>query len=126
MRKVLAEKCHNNNECVLHECNVSYEFQKTHQGGKGLPFTAPHYYHSVSIKPTLLTITWQKVRTAGPPSAPPVVRSSPTRQTHQKPLHSLCKMVQLKGIDLQVNTMVVICERMVFDFNWLLQSNHWL
>lgn len=52
--------------------------------------------------------------------------ASPARQTHQKPLHSLCKMAQLKGIDIQVNTMVLICERMVFDFNWLLQSNHWL
>lgn len=67
-----------------------------------------------------------KVRRAGPSAAPPVVRASPARQTHQKPLHSLCKMAQLKGIDLQVNTMVIICERMAFDFNWLLQSNHWL
>ena len=78
------------------------------------------------ISPQYKLYHGNKVRTAGPSAAPPVERESPTRQTHQKPLHSLCKMAQLKGIDLQVNTMVVICERMVFDFNWLLQSNHWL
>lgn len=87
-------------------------------------YNMPHYYHSESIQPTLLH--GNKVRTAGSSEAPPVLRAPPTRQTYQKPLHSLCKMAQLKGTDLQVNTMVVICARMVFDFNWLLQSNHWL
>lgn len=69
-------------------------------------------------------LSGNNARTAGISTTLPAACESPARQTYQIPLHSLCKMVQLKGIDLQVNAVVVICERMVFDFNWLLQCNH--
>lgn len=54
------------------------------------------------------------------------MRASPNRLTHQMPPHSLCKTVQLKGIDLQVNIMVLICAGMVFGFNWLLLQKNTL